>query len=87
MIYSDGSDDVETIKAMWAYNMPCVLLVNGAKDYWSARMQPIYAKLYIDEMIPVRKSLAAGLIEVAKMLDLSSQDSSDKNSTFLLEVA
>jgi hypothetical protein len=38
-------------------------------------------------MIPVRKSLAAGLIEVVKMLDLSSQDSSDKNSTFLLEVA
>jgi len=35
---SDGSDDVETIKAMWAYNMPCVLLVNGAKDYWSSKI-------------------------------------------------
>ena len=81
---SDGSDDVETVKAMWAYNMPCVLLVNGAKEYWTAKMQPIYAKLYKDELVLVRKSLAAGLNEVVKMLDLASQDSSDKNSTFLL---
>jgi hypothetical protein len=51
---SDGSDDIEVVKAMWAYNMPCVLLVNGAKDYWTARMQPIYAKLYKDELTPVR---------------------------------
>lgn len=51
---SDGQDDVEMIKHMWAFNMPCVLLVNGAKDYWQFRMQPIYAKLYKDELTQVR---------------------------------
>jgi hypothetical protein len=27
-------DDIETIKHMWAFNMPCVLLINGGQKYW-----------------------------------------------------
>lgn len=33
-------DDTEKIKEMWAYHMPCILLVHKA-DYWQ-RLKPIY---------------------------------------------
>ena len=33
-------DDTEKIKEMWAFHMPCVLLVQKA-DYWQ-RLKPIY---------------------------------------------
>lgn len=35
-----SDDDSEKIKEMWAYHMPCILLVHKA-EYWP-RLKPIY---------------------------------------------
>lgn len=44
-------DDIEIIKHMWAFNMPCVLLINGGQAYWDTCIQPIYKMIYQDELI------------------------------------
>lgn len=48
--------------------MPCALLVNGPK-FWP-QLKQVYAGLYKDVLIGVRKSLSAGLLETAKLMDL-----------------
>ena len=58
-------DDTEKIKEMWAFHMPCVLLVQKA-DYWS-KLKPIYSEIYQDLSTNVKKSLAASLLEMAKL--------------------
>jgi hypothetical protein len=66
------SDDVEIVKQFWAYNLPGVLLVNGGnRDYWCSRLKEIFTHLHKDELAIVRKTLAAGFLDVAKMLNLS----------------
>jgi hypothetical protein len=60
------NDDTERIKEMWAYHLPCVLLVNQKTDYWQ-RLKQIYLEIYTDISIKVRKSLVASLYEVAKI--------------------
>ena len=73
----EPEDDVSTVKHMWAFNLPCALLVNGGRKYWREQIFPIYQILYKDHFISVRKSLSAGLIEVAKMLELQDESHSD----------
>jgi len=58
-------DDTEKIKEMWAYHMPCVLLIHKA-EYWQ-KLKPIYSEIYTDLSLVVRKSLAASLLEIAKI--------------------
>jgi predicted phosphohydrolase len=66
------SDDTEIVKQFWAYNLPGVLYVNGGnRDYWTDRLQTIFKHLYKDELAIVRKTLASGFLDVAKMLSLS----------------
>ena len=66
------ADDVEIVKQFWAYNLPGVLYVNGGnRDYWNSRLQEVFKHLFKDELAVVRKTLAAGFLDVAKMLNLS----------------
>jgi hypothetical protein len=60
-----SDDDTEKIKEMWAFHLPCILLIQKS-EYWS-RLKPIYQELYTDISPVVKKSLAASLIEVAKI--------------------
>lgn len=73
---SSTVDECDKIKEQWAFNMPCVLLVNG-RSYWSARLKAIYELIYKDVLISVRKSLAAGLIELAKLIEVKSASNED----------
>ena len=45
-------------------------MVNGGQKYWAKHLRKIYHVLYKDILLNVRKSLAAGLVEIAKLLDL-----------------
>ena len=54
--------------------MPCILLVNGGKPYWTSNLKDIYKSLYKDILLGVRKSLAAGLIEIVKLIGLTDQE-------------
>ncbi len=63
--------------------MPCVLLVNG-KNYWAAKLKLFYEMIHKDVLLSVRKSLAAGLIEVAKLIDVKGATNDDQK--FLIEV-
>ena len=56
-------DDLEKMKESWAYNLPCVLLIN--KDW--AKLKPVYSVLYTDASAQVKKSLAASLCEIVKL--------------------
>ena len=58
-------DSVDKLKEMWAFNMPCVLLVNGA-SYWST-IKPIYDTIYKDLQLCVKRSFAASLIDICKL--------------------
>lgn len=49
-------------------------------------MKEIYKTLYKEILLGVRKSLAAGLIEVAKLIDLKEQ-SRIEDQMFIVEVA
>lgn len=53
---------------MWAFNMPCILLVNGGKKYWTSNLKEVYKGLYRDILLGVRKSLAASVVEIAKLI-------------------
>jgi len=67
---ANEGEDIEMVKHMWAFNMPCILLINGGREYWTTQIQPVYKLLFKDELVSVRQSLAAGLLEVGKMLEL-----------------
>ena len=60
------NDDTEKIKEMWAYHLPCVLLVNQQANYWQ-RLKPIYLEIFSDISIKVKKSLVSSLYEVCKL--------------------
>lgn len=66
-------EDLDKIKQSWAYNMPCVLLINGGKQYWDTRIRQIYDKLYKDVLLSVRKTLASSLLEIMKQAQLKKQ--------------
>ena len=72
---------------MWAFNLPCILMVNGGKAYWKSTVKPIYQELYKDILLNVRKSLAASLIEVAKLIDLKDDAPGSEDHLFMVEVA
>ena len=63
---SNAQDEIDKIKECWAFNFPCVLLVNGGKSYWKSAAKKVYKVLYKDILINVRRSLAASLVEVCK---------------------
>lgn len=58
-------DDTEKIKEMWAYHLPCVLLVHKAENW--PKIKLIYQEIYTDISLNVRKSLASSILEVAKI--------------------
>jgi len=60
-----NEDSTDKLKEMWAFNLPCALLVNSA-DYWP-KIKPIYEEIYRDLQISIKRSLAASLIEVGKI--------------------
>lgn len=60
------NDDTEKIKEMWAYHLPCVLLINKKSDCWQ-RLKIIYLEIHTDISIKVKKSLVSSLLEVAKI--------------------
>jgi hypothetical protein len=31
---SSAVDDVDRLKEQWAFNMPCLLMINGGYKYW-----------------------------------------------------
>ena len=60
-----GDDDSDKIKEMWAYHLPCVLLILQ-KPFWLT-LRPIYSFLLADSQLAVKKSLASSLLEVATL--------------------
>lgn len=50
---------------MWAYHLPCVLLINKS-PYWQ-RLKPIYSEIYLEANLNIKKSLASSLLEIAKI--------------------
>lgn len=50
---------------MWAFHLPCVLMINGP-EYW-AHLKPIYEQIYLENSLNIKKSLASSLLEVAKI--------------------
>ena len=81
-------DEHDKLKEMWAFNMPCMLLVNEGRQFWNDIARDIYKILYKDLLIKVRVSLSASLVEVAKLIDLKqdSEDAAD-DRTLMVEVA
>ena len=67
LLSSGTQDEMDRVKEMWAFNLPCILMING-KSYWKSHAKSIYQVLYTDILLGVRKSLAASLIEIAKLL-------------------
>lgn len=52
--------------------MPCALLINGGQPYWYFKLKPVFIKLHKDILLNVRKSLAAGLFDIMKLVDMES---------------
>jgi hypothetical protein len=75
------NDDSDKIKQHWAFNLPCVLFVNRSESNWQ-RLKPIYVKLYRDVLLSVRKTLAASMSQVVKLVNMKDPD----NQIFFLEV-
>ena len=67
---NNSMDDLDKIKEMWAFNLPCLLLVNGGRPYWLLKLRNVYINFYKDILINVRKSLAAGLVDLAKLIEI-----------------
>lgn len=66
--FMGNEDSTDKIKEMWAFNLPCVLLVNApASVYWQQRIKSIYKEIYTDLQLCVKRSLAASIIEIAKL--------------------
>lgn len=60
-----SDDESEKIKEMWAFHMPCVLLVQKS-EFWPTLKQ-IYQEIYTDIAVPVKRSLAASFLEITKL--------------------
>ena len=84
---SNAQDEIDKIKECWAFNFPCVLLVNGGKAYWTRVAKNVYKVLYKDILINVRKSLAASFIEVCRLIGLKEDLDENDDRTFMVEVA
>lgn len=84
---SNSQDEIDKIKECWAFNFPCVLLVNGGKPFWTQTAKQAYTVLYKDLLINVRRSLAASLVEIAKLIGLSDDLDENDDRTFMVEVA
>lgn len=67
------NDDIDKIKQNWAYNLPCVLLVNQGKIYWETKVKDIYKVLYKEIILGTRKTLSASMIEVMKLIEMDSE--------------
>ena len=80
-------DEADKIKASWAFNFPCVLLVNGGKPYWQRVAKEVYRFLAKDVLITVRKSLAASLVEICRLIGLNEDLDENDDRTFMVEVA
>ena len=66
--FMGNEDSSDKIKEMWAFNLPCVLLVNGpTQAYWQQRIKSIYKKIYTDLQLCVKRSLAASIIDISKL--------------------
>ena len=87
LLSSGTQDEMDRVKEMWAFNLPCILMVNGGKAYWKSHVKAIYKALYKDILLNVRKSLAASLIEVAKLIDLKEDAAGSEDHLFMVEVA
>ena len=68
------NDDVDKIKYYWSFFMPCAILLNGGQPYWYFKVKPVFLKLHKDILLNVRKSLAASLFEVMKLVDMDSKE-------------
>ena len=84
---SNAQDEIDKIKECWAFNFPCVLLVNGGKNYWNSTARAVYKVLHRDILINVRKSLAASLVEICKLIGLKDDLDENDDRTFMVEVA
>ena len=84
---SNTQDEIDKIKECWAFNFPCLLLVNGGKPYWTRVAKKVYTLLYRDILINVRKSLAASLVEVSRLIGLNEDLDENDDRTFMVEVA
>jgi hypothetical protein len=76
------NDDVDKIKYYWSFFMPCAILLNGGQAYWYFKVKPVFVKLHKDILLNVRKSLAASLYEVMKLVDMESME----NQAFFMDV-
>ena len=48
---STALDEHDKIKEMWAFNLPCMLLVNEGREFWVSTGRDIYKVLYKDILI------------------------------------
>lgn len=64
-----------------------MLLVNGGKPYWTRVAKAVYQVLFKDILINVRKSLAASLVEVCRLIGLNDDLDENDDRTFMVEVA
>jgi hypothetical protein len=60
-----NEDSTDKLREMWAFNLPCALLVNSP-SYWP-KLKPVYTEIFKDLQLSVKRSLAASLIEVCKI--------------------
>ena len=75
---STALDEHDKMKEMWAFNMPCMLLVNNGRQFWTDTARDVYKMLYKDVLIKIRVSLAASLIEIVKLINLK-EDTEEAN--------
>ena len=61
--------------------------MNGGKQYWTQTAKEVYKILQKDVLINVRKSLAASLIEVSRLIGLKDDLDENDDRTFMVEVA
>jgi hypothetical protein len=79
---SNNTDDIDKVKYQWAYYLPCALALNGGQAFWEKRGMQVFKRLYKDLLISVRKSLAASLTDVIKLVDMRNVE----NQRFFVEI-
>ena len=85
---STALDEHDKMKEMWAFNMPCMLLVNNGRLFWTDTARDVYKMLYKDVLIKIRVSLAASLIEIVKLINLKEDtEEANEDRTLIVEVA
>lgn len=67
------TDDLDKIKYSWAFNMPCILLVNGGQSFWQQRAMSVYEMLSKEIILNIRKTLASSLVEVMKLVNMKDE--------------